>query len=124
MSRPNAALSLPLGDRDELPPVAPSPEAAPVAGREPDAAAQAAAATGGGNPELSAQLAAIAATIEEAQLPLAEARMAFSRADLPALEAAVWRLSEVLMLDLRRLSHDLRRAVTRARRGERAKEAA
>jgi hypothetical protein len=108
MSGPNAALSLPPGDRDDAPVVAASQPGACAAdaGREPHAAA------GPDIDELSSRLRLV---LDGAQLALAELTMARKAPqDRATARAAAWRLNEALMADPRSLATQLRKAVVNA----------
>ena len=120
MTRPNAAMSLPPGDRDDVPPasIPPEPEPAPaIAGRD-------AAATGGGNAEIDTRIDRLTAQLEEAQLQLAELCMARHRGDGPSASAVVWRLTEALMANPVVQAHELRRLVLAQRREDLHREVA
>ena len=104
MSRANASFSLPPGDRDE-----PQPSLLPDEAAEP-------AAAGRDAPAIATEtIARIGLSLDEAQLALADLRAAQRRDDFPGTQAAAWRLSEALMIDLRSLSQRLRRELATAR---------
>ncbi|MDB5579811.1 MAG: hypothetical protein JWR80_4987 [Bradyrhizobium sp.] len=98
MSGHNAHLSLPRGDRDDtFPEVA--PEIVLAVARKP-------------LPDLERDIAQLQRAIEDAQLALAELRMARTQGNMPMAKSAAWRLCESLqLLDLRAITARVKRAV-------------
>jgi len=109
MSRSNAALSLPPGDRDDAPLFQPEQAGEAVAGRDPAMRQPA---------ELASELVRrIAASLDDAASALGFLRVSLETGDLAAAAANAWRLNEALTLvDLRALSIDVRRQIVAAQR--------
>lgn len=110
MTRPNASLALPPGDRDELPFVPPGEDAtSPVAGREPI----------GLSPDIELHLPRIERALSDGAQAFVDMMTARARGDWPVFEAAAQRLGTALQVDLRALSNHVARAVKVARVTER-----
>jgi hypothetical protein len=113
MSGPNAARSLPPGDRDDAPIPPVGPDIGVTAGRIPSKAA----------PDLDADIVRLAQAIDEAQLAIAELQMARSQGNVLTAKTAAWRLSDALFLvDMRAIAGRIKRAVL-AQRADRARAA-
>lgn len=102
MSGHNAHLSLPRGDRDDtFPEVAPE-NVVPAARIRTQSAV----------PDLDGDIAQLRRAIDEAQLALAELKMARAQRNMPLAKAAAWRVCEALQLvDLRAITARVKRAV-------------
>lgn len=96
MSGHNADFSIPRGDRDDY--VPPLPPEETVTARKPIG-------------DIDGDIAALQASIDEAQLALGELRLARAQANEALAKAAAWRLTEALMVDLRAISTRVRRIV-------------
>lgn len=109
MSGHNADHTIPPGDRDDAPLALGGPDNATPAGREP---AQKAV------PDIDNDIARLENAIGEAQLALAELKMARTQDNLPTAKSAAWRLCEALqLLDLRAIAARVKRTVLAERAG-------
>lgn len=116
MTRHNAALTLPPGDRDDVesrsvvdqsaaqPSILPDDEPAQVAGRKPCA------------PGLDAEIAILARAHEAAATALAELSAANARGDWPAFESVAWAYAEGHLVNWRSRAFRLRKLITDGRR--------
>lgn len=114
MSGPNAALTLPPGDRDDSPSATATTESSsadPIAGRDVGPAAG-----GGLLPGLTLEIEQLSVTLDELQMALGDLKLGRAQADWPIMQSAAHRIAS--------LSRHVERTITAARSGRSPQAAA